>query len=350
MTSSCSQLLDLDTYSFSGEGGTQGSAGSASRFPTAVRWPGVAGAGSAAGTGGLSNGEGDSTEPTDLSDAGSLTATNEPDSGRSGPDGGDAGGSPDLEPNLCASRERCVPPIPTGWQGPLAVGANGSRTCPAEYPASFGDLNTGLQVGSAFCVCGCSVDLVTCTLPPTAGGDIQPPSCGSPNFSPECFQVTAVPSCSTQPTGDVQPSFWQSTQLACGQAIAFGACGAGTCYPSSESFGPLCIAALGEQSCPAQFPHGQLYHRGLSDTRSCGGNCACSTSGAACQLLYTLCSPFGEFPQQLANEGEQVCLEPDISLSIDGFGVVNNGSCTADGAVLEGAVTPADPVTVCCLE
>jgi hypothetical protein len=335
----CAQVLDLDTYSFSGEGGTDGSAGRASRFPTAVRWPGD-----------LSNGAGASAGPTDLSDAGSLSPGDEPDSGRSGPDGGDAGATPDLDPSACASRERCVPPVPSGWQGPLAVGASGGRACPPEYPASFGDLNTGLQVGSAFCVCGCSVDLVTCTLPPTAGGDIAPASCGSPNFSRECFQVTAVPSCSTQPTGDVQPSFWQSTQLACGQAIAFGACGDGTCYPNPDSFGPLCIAALGEQRCPAAFPHGQLYHRGLSDTRSCGGNCACSTSGAACQLLYTFCSPFGEFPQQLANEGEQVCLEPDVSLSIDGLGVVNNGSCTADGAVLEGAVTPADPVTVCCLE
>jgi hypothetical protein len=337
----CVQALDLDAYSFSGAG-----ASSDERWPRIGRWP--SGAAGGAGAGGSDIGSTD-PEGVDLPDAASLSPDDAPDAG-SASDGGDAGGTPSIDPSACASSERCVPPIPTGWQGPLAVGAGDVRTCPAEYPALFGDLQSGLQVGSAFCVCGCNNDLVTCTFPPTAGGDIQPASCGSPNFSSECFRVTAVPSCSTQIIGDIQPSLWQSTRLACGQAIAFGACGAGSCYPSPGNFGALCIAALGEQSCPAQFPHGSLHHRGLDDSRRCGGSCSCNATGAACQLQYTLCSPFGDFPSNQVSEGGEVCLDPDFSMNIEAFNVVNQGTCSADGALLEGAVTPIDPVTVCCLD
>jgi hypothetical protein len=73
-------------------------------------------------------------------------------------------------------------------------------------------------------------------------------------------------------------------------------------------------------------------------------------SGAACQMQYTYCTQFGEAFFQLADEGAEICLESNEGIDINSFGPLSHGSCTADGALLEGAVTPIDPRTVCCLD
>jgi hypothetical protein len=345
----CLQALDLDDYSFPAEG----AAGAGAVGADDPRWPSVSGRPpgfiiAAAGAGGVPSNPADT--PSGASVAPDPRPPDDPRDSGTPPldaDAGDAGPDPDPAP-ACALSDRCVPPVPTGWQGPLVLGLN-ANDCPPTYPVALGVINTGLQEGGTSCTCACDIRTRSCFWTPL---DAPPPaSCASPSSALECFTVASSATCAARPTGDIAPSSWQYSKLACGQPAATGECGVGSCYPSAKEFGPLCIATTGEVSCPAEFPSAGLYHRGISDSRSCGGSCSCSVVDMSCTLDVTVCRSFGlQEPTSIAS-GNTLCLDVGDGVDIvPGGGTMGEGTCLAEGAVVSGSVAPIDPVTVCCLE
>lgn len=356
---SCAQVLDLDGYSFA-RAGTAGVAGAGAadldtgqRFPRGVaRVPGLAVdvAGAGAGAGGSAGGS--SSEGPDVVDWPGPPSVGpaERDAGDSGtgadPDAGAHPPEPGLDPDACAADERCAPSVPPGWEGPLVL-SQAATACPASYPTPLGELNAGLQPGHTSCSCLCNIDRRSCSLL-SPGGD-PPPVCNNPGGTTLCYAVTAEATCSAVPIAEIVPSYWLETARACGAPAASGACGSGACYPSADGFGPLCIAHDGAASCPAEFPHARTYHRGINDSRHCAGSCGCRVEDASCGFEVLVCRLLFGSRQVSVASGDELCLQSLESVDILAERPPG-GTCVAEGLELAGAVEPADPVTVCCLE
>lgn len=331
----CQGALGLDDYTFPAAGGTAGtSAGGAG---------GAAGSAGAGGSGSPAGGDGGSSVVAGAGGDDAGGAGGHPSGGASA----DAGGQ-DQE---CGADGRCVPPIPIGWQGPIAVGATDSG-CPSGYPTSLGELHTDFQAGSANCGCNCLLTGVSCRLFSSIGDFFDPTSsCETPPVQDDCLSAVSVATCSLSSTvDDIAASAFQTTQLSCGGATAASACSGGTCYPAGGAFGPVCISAVGAVACPTGFPQQAVYYQAIADDRSCSA-CNCAPQGQACQIQIEVCSV--GFYQVLMNEGDQ-CTQLSSSDGADvtllSTAIVQQGSCGAVGGVLEGSTAPTDPITVCCME
>jgi hypothetical protein len=332
LTLGCQGALALGDYSFPPAGGTGGTAG----------------AGGSGGAGGSpSGGDGGSGVVAGSGGDNAGGAGGNPSGGATS-DAGTDGGAEDGE---CGEGGRCVPPIPMGWQGPIAVGAP-APGCPSGYPTALGELHGDFQAGAADCGCNCLLTGVSCRLFSSVGDFFDPASsCETPPVEDDCLSAVSVATCSLSSTvADITPSTFQTTQLSCSGAAAAGACSAGTCYPSGGDFGAVCVSAVGTVACPSGFPQQTVYFQNIADDRSCS-TCSCAPQGQACQLEIEVCSV--GFYQVTMNEGD-VCTQLNSS---DGDGVtllstaiVQQGTCGAAGGVLEGSTAPIDPITVCCME
>jgi hypothetical protein len=340
----CQQSLDLDAYSFIAV-----DAGQAGR-PTDL--PGAAGAGGSGaggrGTGGtdISGGSGSGGSDVDASSPSELDAGQ--DSGSTLPDAG-AGDASTLG---CGPAERCVPAVPAGWQGPIAVSEGGAaQGCPGTYPTPLGELNAGLDVGAVNCSCGCIVGSVVCRLQSANTKTFFAPtvSCESPPTDDDCLTAVADSTCSPQPFEDIRSNSWDTTELSCGGAVTTEACSGGACYPELGGFGKLCISALGDLACPGEFPGRTLYHQTIADDRDCAP-CTCEPEEQACQIELEICST-GFFDVTL-QEGDDICLNSsdDKGVSLISAVVVDQGTCQTAGGTATGSAVPAGPVTVCCLD
>jgi hypothetical protein len=109
----------------------------------------------------------------------------------------------------------------------------------------------------------------------------------------------------------------------------------------------LCVTSAGQLACPDGFPVGTSYFLDFTDNRSCSA-CTCSVNGD-CEIDLEICSV--GFFQVTLNEGDQQCLN-----SSDGDSVTLLSSslgaptCNGIGGTLQGAATPVNPITVCCME
>jgi hypothetical protein len=328
----CQGALALGDYSFPPAGGTGGAAGAgASAGAGGSPSGGDGGSGVVAGSGG-ENGGGVGGNP----------------SGGATSDAGTDGGAEDLE---CGEGGRCVPPIPMGWQGPIAVGAP-APGCPSGYPTALGELHGDFQAGAADCGCNCLLTGVSCRLFSSIGDFFDPQSsCETPPVDDDCLSAVSVATCSlSSAVADITPSAFQTTQLSCSGAAAAGACSAGTCYPSGGDFGAVCVSAVGTIACPSGFPQQAFYFQNIADDRSCS-TCGCAPQGQACQLEIEVCSV--GFYQVTMNEGD-ACTQLNSSDGADvtllSTAIVQQGTCGAVGGVLEGSTAPIDPITVCCME
>jgi hypothetical protein len=244
-----------------------------------------------------------------------------------------------------------VPPIPVGWQGPIAVVAAGSE-CPSGYPTALGEVHADFQAGSGSCGCNCQLTSVSCGVLSSNGDLFEPPSeCESPPVEDDCLSAVSVTTCSLASTlNDITPSAFQTTQLTCGGAAGASACSGGTCYPSGGELGPICISAVGDVACPSGFPQQALYFQNIADDRSCSA-CNCAPQGQACQVVLEV-SSVGTFEATM-NGGDE-CLQLSSSdgdcVSVLSSNVLQQGTCSAVGGVLQGSTAPADPITVCCME
>jgi hypothetical protein len=342
----CLSSLKLDEYSFDGtpdgrvaddagaagsniSGGDAGNAGS-----------GVTG--DAGGASGSSSGSG-SDEP----DGGTGAGTNPAEELDAATDGATA--------VACPASERCVPDVPMGWEGPIAVSAGGADECPAEYPDNLGEVNTGLNEGSADCGCSCSNDSHVCRLLSGSGDFFTPVGpCGSQTEPGDCLVATSDATCLPNPSIDIDPPAWDVTALTCGGANGVSKCEGGSCYPAVTDFGDICVLAAGDLLCPEGFPVGSVYFLDFVDTRTCSA-CSCTPEGQLCEIGVRAFNQtdntcfIGLFERTLA-EGEELCLNSGEKVTVLSTTIQSNGTCTTSGGALQGNAAPDSPITVCCME
>jgi hypothetical protein len=334
----CQGVLGLERYTFDGgSGGTGGtSAGGGAAGDTGAGGS-VSPAGGAGGSGVIAGAGGENA-----AGAGGTA------SGGSSPDAGADGGA---EEQGCGASDRCVPPIPVGWQGPIVVGASGGG-CPSGYPTAVGQVYADFQAGTANCGCNCLLTGVTCQLLSSNGDFFEPAvECDSPPVTDDCLSAVSVATCSVASTeSEITPSAFQTTRLSCSGAAAGAASTGGTFYPAGGGFGSVCVSAIGNVACPSGFPQQTVYFQNIADDRACSA-CSCGPVGQACQIEIEVCS-VAEYNVTM-NEGDE-CTQLS---SGDGDGVtrgeptvVQQGTCAAVGGVLQGSTAPSDPITVCCME
>lgn len=344
----CESALGLNDYHFGSAGtgslGTDNTldsnGGSASSDDS-----GNAGSGGRSGNNsGKSGSTGKAGSDGQNADAGALTDGGVDAGAVNGLDAGDPGVS------TCSASERCVPNVPDGWQGPIAVGAGGG-SCPAEYPTGAGDLNAGFQEGAGDCSCSCSPDGTSCHLESESTGDTFSPvtSCAHAPASDDCLLAVAVASCTTHPFKQIQNDTWSTTKLTCGGATSTSACAGGSCFSNPDTFGDICIASTGDVLCPDGFPNRTLYFESYSDTRDCA-LCTCSSQGAGCQIDLNICG--NSFYDVTLHEDDEKCLNPGDSetVTLTSNAVTAQATCQSAGGELTGSASAINPITVCCLD
>jgi hypothetical protein len=331
----CESALHLDDYHFAAAGA--GSLDTDNTLDSSAN----AGSGGASGNGGSGSGRAGSRGRN--VDAGPLVDGGV-DSGAGGLDAGDAGEA------TCGASERCVPDIPDGWQGPIAMG-NGGGSCPAEYPTLAADLNAGFQEGGATCSCSCSPDGTSCHLQSeTTGDDFAPVApCSHAPTDDDCLAAVAIAPCTAHPFKQIQNDSWSSTKLACGGPSATSACAGGACYSNPSTFGDLCIASSGDVPCPDGFPNRTLYFESFTDTRDCSA-CTCTSQGAGCQIDLEICGQ--SIYSVTLHENDEKCLNSSDgeTVSLISNAVTAQATCQSAGGELTGSASATNPITVCCLE
>jgi hypothetical protein len=249
----------------------------------------------------------------------------------------------------------CVPPVPNGWQGPIAVASgSGTASCPTGYGVQLGDLNAGFRAGATNCSCGCIVNSAVCRLYSEYLGDYFAPvgSCeDAPSPDEDNLYAVVDATCAPQPFVDVQDNSWSTTARSCGTAAASTvACTRGACYDNASGFGSVCIAQDGDVACPSDFPARTLYHRSVSDSRACQP-CQCALQGdQACEIEIEVCS-VGFFQVTLTSGGQPQSLNDSDGdgVTLMSSTVTDIGNCDPVGGTATGAAVPTSPVTVCCL-
>jgi hypothetical protein len=250
----------------------------------------------------------------------------------------DGDGKIDCEDPDCQPTHTCVPPVPSGWQGPVAVydGSGASPDCfeSGGYPSIVVTANASFSPGTASCptcACGsptgasCAVDVFVysnpdCTGtswgPPATPTDPNPPTqtftaTGSCAFLPNLCQpptpagagftnlrVTGTCQAQTQGQKEIPAPTWAASVRACGDVSLSGkGCGTSNsaCVPKPASpfKGSPCIHQTGDVACPSgAYSKKTVYYQSFTDSRDCSP-CACGTnlSGASCTnatlKLYT---------------------------------------------------------------
>lgn len=237
----------------------------------------------------------------------------------------DAGSNGEIDETeaVCDENDRCVPPAPTGWLGPVAkvtapAGAE-LPSCDGDFASDLGVLGSELQEsGSCSCACGTASDLgcsnatlrewtsseSSCEIGvcDVVGGtclenqqDIFPNECEEINASleDEAFwqarfgQLTGG-SCGTpSASGELSSEFGSQTRLCMAEAANEGCEEGDVCAPEvPEGFEEgQCIVRPGDRECPADSPYTErtLLFSSIADSRTCGTDtCSCSAPTGSC--------------------------------------------------------------------
>ncbi len=257
--------------------------------------------------------------PNATFDKGSENCTNQLD------DDGDL--KVDCEDPDCSQGYICVPPVPEGWQGPMALEQAKAGTelaacsAKAQYATLYKDFPLTLEQGTLACsTCSCTVEQgpsggcrtrvryftdLACTqnasnpldvdgtcrempIDTTSTGGLAPRSA-----LVDAFTVAGAPSCKgvSKPAGKaIPPAFSEQGRLCSTQETSGGGCGASTsscrALPPAPYLNAICIVHDGEQACPSEFSQRHLTYSGAPvDGRSCSA-CTCEQStalGAHCE-------------------------------------------------------------------
>ena len=237
----------------------------------------------------------------------------------------------------CQAGFTCVPIIPSGWTGPVALyaGAGAPPDClqSGVYTTVKQNANSGLNPGSASCpTCSCDgssgvtceASIVfmtdgTCAAGNCWGGKAGVLECGTAPFNnitvPSTAACELIPTlisatgagakgvwmgpltspggaCTSGQTGtkNIPTPTWNQSVRACGDPPAGGkGCGAGACMPrpGTPFDNSLCIYRTGDEVCPSPFGKKTLAHQSFSDGRDCSA-CTCDPPNAACTGSLTL--------------------------------------------------------------
>lgn len=287
-------------------------------------------------------------------------------------------------PAACHS---CVPVVPSGWYGPLAIhegnGAGTAPPCSGDFSVRIYDGLAAPTAPDAECSCACeapanvscskseltfyvdSTCRFTCGSPASNGqaGIVcaRPMTQACEAKDVRAFKVSpSVPSggtCAPAASAHVSPATWSSSVRLCGRSFdapASGCNGAGTC--AGGVLPPFaatnrCVLRPGAWACPSGYPVSRTFYETATDTRACTG-CSCgSPSGGTCApsvATYdtTSCSTVGTTVVAPSSCNTTTGVQR-MTVSAP---VASGGACPPSGGTPTGAFTPESPSTVCCLE
>lgn len=324
-------------------------------------------------TGGTTSGTGFTTGG--LSGTGTASSTSGTTSGTG--DSGTTGGA------MCPeTTHACLPAVPSGWTGPLAVHTGAAAelppSCQGGYTQPLFDLNGDLQAPPVTCDCECGDPVgttcqpitmdryanVSCSATPTGtqiGGSFAERQCKMVADYTMVFTgtfhkmsdggVSTPGACTEMPTEIIPMASWSSALRGCGTTTPdAGGCGMDeTCAPVvPDAFADTCIAQTGDVQCPVSpYSERAVYYGDFADTRSCS-ECTCGTPTGTCGGTVDFRNGECDGPAF-----EQVGLG-DCSGNLSGnylFAtyVPSDGACAASNSVVQGSAQGTQPATFCCL-
>ena len=299
-------------------------------------------------------------------------------------DGGpdlDAGPEIDAGPEVDAGTDagptcagRCIPDIPSGWSGPVALFTDAPGTalpaCAGAYPTNAGEHFGDLDPGSLSCSCACDPATgISCTgnvrlcygsgttfcimaCLSTVTGPAPGAACTAVSPSGTHAQIrpptpASHGSCASRDDHTRVAPSWGTAAKACGGATtSAGGCGGGeTCAPApGAAFDDTCIVTSGDVACPATgYTERHLFHESFTDSRTCSA-CSCgaatSTCGghvdfvnSSCDVLHGRVTSCG-----MHGSGSRATYTPAPS-----------GTCPPSSSSMSGTVTQSGAITYCCI-
>jgi len=307
----------------------------------------------------------------------------------------------------------CVPMIPAGWNGPVALydgSAANAPACNTDFPtAAYSGFAQPMATPAQCNACTCSaisggtclfapqivVGDAPCASDPTCSANLAVSdgwtgTCEVQSYFPggqtlcgpgsNCSSNTGMPcnvsvsmaatvvtggTCAASPGGVMakDPVQWNAVGLACSGASQGGGCGTdGACLPSTGTAfsAGTCIQQAGEQLCPAPFTHSHIFYSSAVDTRDCSA-CGCGAPlGQVCSAQVTvysattsMCS--GTPVATLAVDGQPACSNlqgnPTVGAHHASNVNISGGACPSSGGEPTGDATAdsTTAVTFCCL-
>jgi hypothetical protein len=303
--------------------------------------------------------------------------------------------NPDCTNPVCAPSFTCIPAVPSGWTGPVALfdqtgagsPAPAAPACPTmpQYSVEAYDGHANpVSQGACTCACG-SASAVTCTGPTVQV--FRDGVCGSSNA---CISVANVSACTSAcasssalsakvtaapaPSGGSCPSTvqnglqpwnlttdWATTGRVCAasRTVSQGGCAVNeVCAdaPPSTFAQAVCVYQAGALTCPPGYPHQYVYFEHGTDSRSCTSGCGCgSPTGVTCTLSSVSVSATSascSSPASVSTTLNQCSMNlAATARNVTASVTPSGGQCAPTGtATVAGMVTPDTPTTVCCTQ
>ncbi len=297
----------------------------------------------------------------------------------------------------CSPAFTCVPELPAGWDGPIALSQAKAGAAPPRCDAAIGyqpvtkyegGLKLNLNAGELGCPnCSCALDPKSaqcigkveyrrnsCTevnsLPLEVGAACAPmpittSQIGGPPTVAQLVSTYVKGAGSCQVTeikgpNPQAPSFTDQARLCKAPLPAGGgcerafACGA---VPKPPFLEELCIVKVGEQACPLGFGDKHLTYSGLADQRSCQA-CSCSRTSPA---ALSCSGQIQEYSSAVSCTGPMAQLDLNVCERLtdgSGSGQFNRhaqlkatfkADCGApSGGGVTGSLTAVVASTICC--
>jgi hypothetical protein len=280
------------------------------------------------------------------------------------------------------STSRCVPEVPEGWEGPVALrysdGADEDPGCAAPYEEVGVVAFATFFEGAHDCGCDCGApENVSCSDVTLVGDNTA--GCGSPlgstSVGEDCtnlpvsleiagtsyWRATATidaGSCDAQPQASIGPAGFETRITLCGGGVGPGECAVGeTCtpLPGDEHDGRICIWQLGDVACPAEWTDHSVLYEDFDDTRGCTP-CTCGEVTGDCMGTVGIGTEAdcvgGQAVASITVNGN--CQQGASALqaggaSINGSLTVSNAACDPSDSTETGTISTTGPVTQCCL-
>jgi hypothetical protein len=248
--------------------------------------------------------------------------------------------------------------------------------CPPDFPdVVFEGVGNPVQQPASCAACVCSAPTVSCMLAnlatyggancagganalvqPTANNACQDINASAGTDSYRAGPPTVSVSACTASGGaaNVPPAQAGSFGRLCGATLSDAGCGAQgeVCVPNAVASpfeGKVCVWRLGDQSCPAAYPHEHIFSDTLDDTRGCSA-CGCGNAAATCTATTTVYSDDACATALATVPNNNSCVTATVGQSIT-VARTTIGSCPASGGNPTGDVDLGpNRLTVCCAQ
>jgi hypothetical protein len=338
------------------------------------RWGGVACIAALAGCPTDPTGASDAESSGDASESGNETTAMPPAVTLDG-SGSTSEPNAESDADICPETHACVAPVPTGWHGPVAIRDGEAATCPEVYPTIEVDGFAEVLGAPPRCTCECDASSLCGAL---IGGDIESacefpsPIIGNTEFAlPDAcepippldgggfhlgFEPDPLAVCEPAATSTMADPTMSGRVLVCGDPVLVAGCEDDfVCAPRIDDASELCIVQTGAHECPLEYPTVRVAWTGMLDERACSpSECTAPDAPATCNAAVRISSTDDcESPAVPDFDvGAFTCVPNDgAALSFLRYSDVTAlvSGCTPSGGAAIGGVSPADPVTICCI-